>query len=63
VPIFTFPANKQPYIVAGNYITAGFGFAAAATVLLMRHLHNRDVSRQKNESQSPSKDEYSDVVA
>src|ERR1700744_1819409 len=43
VPIFTFPANKQPYIVAGNYITAGFGGAAAAIVLIMAHLHNRDL--------------------
>jgi len=43
VPIFTFPANKQPYIVAGNYITAGFGACAAALVLAMRHLHNRDL--------------------
>jgi hypothetical protein len=42
VPIFTFPTKKQPYIVAGNYITGGFGAAAFATVLVIRHFHNRD---------------------
>ncbi|KAJ0160155.1 hypothetical protein CTA2_8466 [Colletotrichum tanaceti] len=35
VPIFTFPANLQPYIVTGNYITAGF--AAAAVANNLRH--------------------------
>jgi hypothetical protein len=63
VPIFTFPANKQPYIVTGNYVTAGFGLAAVATVLLMRHLHNKDLTGQKEEPQSVSRVEYSDVVA
>lgn len=43
VPIFTFPTNKQPYIVAGNYITGGFGVTAVATVLLIRHFHLRDL--------------------
>ncbi|POS75534.1 major facilitator superfamily transporter [Diaporthe helianthi] len=43
VPIFTFPANQQPYIVTGNYITAGFGAAGAITALVMRHFHNRDL--------------------
>ncbi|CAH0002113.1 unnamed protein product [Clonostachys byssicola] len=43
VPIFTFPTSQQPYIVTGNYITAGFGAAAAVTVLVMRYLHDRDV--------------------
>lgn len=62
VPIFTFPANKQPYIVAGNYVTAGFGTAAAATVLLMRHLHNRDLATQKNESQAAEEDK-NDILA
>ncbi|KAJ0385904.1 hypothetical protein COL922a_005497 [Colletotrichum nupharicola] len=47
VPIFTFPANLQPYIVAGNYITAGFGACAALTALLIRHFYNRDLARQK----------------
>lgn len=47
VPIFTFPANKQPYIVAGNYITAGFGGCAVAIVLVMRQLYNRDLEREK----------------
>ncbi|KAL2874958.1 hypothetical protein SGCOL_009800 [Colletotrichum sp. CLE4] len=46
VPIFTFPANLQPYIVTGNYITAGFGAAAAVTVLVIRHFYNRDLKRQ-----------------
>jgi hypothetical protein len=46
VPIFTFPANLQPYIVTGNYITAGFGAAAAITALVMRHFHNRDIKLQ-----------------
>ncbi|KAK2041769.1 major facilitator superfamily transporter [Colletotrichum somersetense] len=43
VPIFTFPANLQPYIVTGNYITAGFGAAAAMTVLVIRHFYNQDL--------------------
>ncbi|KAJ5014692.1 Core trichothecene cluster (CTC) protein 14 [Colletotrichum sp. SAR 10_99] len=47
VPIFTFPANLQPYIVTGNYITAGFGACAALTALLIRHFYNRDLARQK----------------
>ncbi|KAF0329596.1 major facilitator superfamily transporter [Colletotrichum asianum] len=47
VPIFTFPANLQPYIVTGNYINAGFGACAALTALLIRHFYNRDLARQK----------------
>ncbi|KAK1978603.1 major facilitator superfamily transporter [Colletotrichum cereale] len=43
VPIFTFPANLQPYIVTGNYITAGFGAAAAVTVFVIRHFYNQDL--------------------
>ncbi|KAK1527856.1 major facilitator superfamily transporter [Colletotrichum paranaense] len=46
VPIFTFPANLQPFIVTGNYITAGFGAAAAVTVLVIRHFYNRDLKTQ-----------------
>ncbi|OHE98284.1 major facilitator superfamily transporter [Colletotrichum orchidophilum] len=46
VPIFTFPANLQPYIVTGNYITAGFGAASALTVLFIRYFYNKDVKRQ-----------------
>ncbi|KXH54057.1 major facilitator superfamily transporter [Colletotrichum salicis] len=45
VAIFTFPANLQPYIVTGNYITAGFGAAAAVTVLVIRYFYNRDLKR------------------
>ncbi|KAM0259200.1 hypothetical protein ACHAPA_010876 [Fusarium lateritium] len=45
VPIFTFPANKQPYIVTGNYVTAGFGGAAVVLALAIRHFHNRDIHR------------------
>lgn len=43
VPIFTFPTQKQPYIVAGNYITGGFGVAAVATVLVIRYYYLRDL--------------------
>ncbi|KAF6805439.1 major facilitator superfamily transporter [Colletotrichum sojae] len=46
VPIFTFPANLQPYIVTGNYITAGFGAAAALTALVIRHFYNKDLKAQ-----------------
>jgi len=63
VPIFTFPANKQPYIIAGNYITAGFGAAAAAIVLLMRYLHNRDLAKQRREALPPDGVEDGDSVA
>lgn len=63
VPIFTFPANKQPYIVAGNYITAGFGVAASAIVLIMRYLHNRDMHRQKREAMPPNTVEDGDSIA
>lgn len=45
IPIFTFPANKQPYIVMGNYVTAGFGFSAVLTILAIRWFYNRDVER------------------
>ncbi|OBR09523.1 Major facilitator superfamily transporter [Colletotrichum higginsianum IMI 349063] len=47
VPIFTFPANLQPYIVTGNYITAGFGAAAAITVLVIRRFYNRDLQKKQ----------------
>lgn len=47
VPIFTFPANLQPYIVTGNYITAGFGAAAAITVLVIRRFFNRDLQKKQ----------------
>ncbi|KAK5046789.1 hypothetical protein LTR84_007143 [Exophiala bonariae] len=63
VPIFTFPANKQPYIIAGNYITAGFGAAATILVLLMRHLHNKDLKRQKREAVTPTTLKDGDSVA
>ncbi|KAH8195425.1 hypothetical protein TruAng_010405 [Truncatella angustata] len=46
IPIFTFPTSQQPYIVTGNYITAGFGAAATITVLVIRHFHNRDLKGQ-----------------
>ncbi|EFX05161.1 major facilitator superfamily transporter [Grosmannia clavigera kw1407] len=49
VPIFTFPTNKQPYIVAGNYITAGFGAAAGLVVLAIRHFDLRDRRRQQRQ--------------
>ncbi|KAH7389210.1 major facilitator superfamily transporter [Cadophora sp. MPI-SDFR-AT-0126] len=45
IPIFTFPANKQPYIVMGNYVTAGFGFCAFLTVLTIRWFYLRDLER------------------
>jgi MFS transporter, ACS family, pantothenate transporter len=63
VPIFTFPANKQPYIVTGNYITAGFGAAAAMIVLIMRHLHNRDLKRQTEQIRHEVRDEPFDKLA
>jgi MFS transporter, ACS family, pantothenate transporter len=63
VPIFTFPANKQPYIVTGNYITAGFGIAAAVIVLSMRHLHNQDLKRQSEQLRHEAGAEYSDKIA
>lgn len=47
IPIFTFPANKQPYIVMGNYVTAGFGFCAFLTVLAIRWFYLRDLKRQE----------------
>lgn len=47
VPIFTFPANKQPHIVMGNYVTAGFGFCAVLSVLAIRWFYQRDVERQR----------------
>ena len=45
IPIFTFPANKQPYIVMGNYVTAGFGVCAFMTVLAIRWFWLRDLDR------------------
>lgn len=63
VPIFTFPANKQPYIVAGNYITAGFGACAVAIVLAMRHLHNRDLRNQQAQADQDEKNQDRDLQA
>lgn len=58
VPIFTFPANKQPYIVTGNYITAGFGASALVTLLFIRHFHNRDLKgRHQQRLTSPEDSE------
>ena len=48
IPIFTFPANKQPYIVMGNYVTAGFGVCAVLTVLAIRWFYLRDLERQRS---------------
>ncbi|KAH7353887.1 major facilitator superfamily transporter [Plectosphaerella cucumerina] len=59
VPIFTFPANKQPYIVTGNYITAGFGAAAVITLLFIRHLHNRDLKGQHQQRLTSPEDSES----
>lgn len=59
VPIFTFPANKQPYIVTGNYITAGFGAAAVVTLLFIRHLHNRDLKGQHQQRLTSPEDSES----
>lgn len=59
VPIFTFPTNLQPYIVTGNYITAGFGAAAATTALVMRHCHSRDLKRQSQERSTSLEDSES----
>lgn len=56
VPIFTFPASKQPYIVAGNYITAGFAVCAIALALTIRYFYNRDVERQKHAPSASSED-------
>jgi ACS family pantothenate transporter-like MFS transporter len=47
IPIFTFPTNKQPYIVMGNYVTAGFGFGAFLSVLSIRWFYQRDMERQR----------------
>ncbi|KAK3381877.1 major facilitator superfamily transporter [Podospora didyma] len=49
VPIFTFPTYLQPYIVTGNYITAGFGGCAVIMVLIIRYYHVRDRNVQKLE--------------
>ncbi|GKT86118.1 major facilitator superfamily transporter [Colletotrichum tofieldiae] len=39
--------SALPYIVTGNYITAGFGAAAAATVLVIRHFYNKDLKQKQ----------------
>ncbi|GKT57920.1 major facilitator superfamily transporter [Colletotrichum tofieldiae] len=44
---WTLYSNLQPYIVTGNYITAGFGAAAAATVLVIRHFYNKDLKQKQ----------------
>jgi ACS family pantothenate transporter-like MFS transporter len=54
VPIFTFPTYKQPYIVAGNYVNAGFAAAALILAVLIGYLHNRDVKRKIVHEQQPS---------
>jgi hypothetical protein len=41
IPIFTFPTNLQPYIVTGNYVTAGFAACALILALTIGYLHNR----------------------
>ena len=54
VNIFTFPTKKQPYIVTGNYITAGFGGCALLSVLAIRYMHNRDLKHKGLEQQRGS---------
>lgn len=45
VPIFTFPTYKQPYIVTGNYINAGFAAAAVLLALAIGYFDERDRKR------------------
>ncbi|KAH6678811.1 major facilitator superfamily transporter [Plectosphaerella plurivora] len=59
VPIFTFPANKQPYIVTGNYITAGFGGCALITLAFIWHFHNRDLKGQQQQRLTSPEDSES----
>ncbi|KAL1406878.1 hypothetical protein Q8F55_006287 [Vanrija albida] len=47
VPIFTFPANKQPYIVAGNYINAGFAFGAVFISVVIAYFDERQRRAQR----------------
>lgn len=47
IPIFTFPANKQPFIVMGNYVNGGFGLCAFLSVLAIRWFYLRDLKREQ----------------
>jgi ACS family pantothenate transporter-like MFS transporter len=57
VPIFTFPTYKQPFIVTGNYVNAGFAAAALVLSVLIGYLHNRDVKRKAAQKQPSLRDE------
>ena len=59
VPIFTFPANLQPYTNTGNLITAGFAACAVATALTIRWFYNRDVERERQKNEATPTDEKS----
>lgn len=63
IPIFTFPADLQPYIVTGNYVTAGFGAAAVVTTLTIRYYHNRDLKGQHEQRSTSPEDSESARVA
>lgn len=53
VPIFTFPTQKQPYIVTGNYINAGFGGGMVIFALIIAYFSERDRKRKdRNDSES-----------
>jgi hypothetical protein len=45
VPILTFPTYKQPYIVAGNYVNAGFSAAALFFALAIGYKDEQDRKR------------------
>lgn len=59
VPIFTFPTYKQPYIVTGNYITAGFGASAVLVALTIRYFHTRDLKGQHPQRSTSPEDSES----
>lgn len=54
VPIFTYPTSKQPYIVTGNYITAGFAGAAVLLALTIGYFDERDRARATRQGEKPA---------
>ncbi|WOO84454.1 Pantothenate transporter FEN2 [Vanrija pseudolonga] len=51
IPIFTFPANKQPYIVTGNYVNAGFAFGGVLISLVIAYFDERERRRRAAEGE------------
>ena len=64
VPIFTFPTQKQPYIVKGNYINAGFGGGMVILALVIGYFSEGDRKRAaRNDAEAVNEQSSTGSVA